>query len=86
MITSGVRKIDGVSYFFCEAVAIPEAKIIIYKVINGKSVFADGNRAPLRADSGRRSYFCLASNAFGPSVGKTVEIEGMLSNNLQIDL
>ena len=76
VVTSGVQKLDGVSYFHCEAVATPQASITVYKVVDGKSVVTPSNRVALGADTGTRSYYCLANNVFGPSVGKAVAIEG----------
>jgi len=77
VIMSRLVKINHTSLFVCNATGLPTPRVTIHKVIGGVKHVINSHQVPISADSGQRSYYCVAQNEFGSSFGKTVKIYGM---------
>ena len=77
VIASALIKVNQTSLFVCNATGLPTPRVSIYKLIGETKYVINSNQTQIGADSGQRSYFCVAENEFGSSFGETVHIEGM---------
>ncbi|KAM7449581.1 Semaphorin-5A [Porites harrisoni] len=75
VIASALIKVNQTSLFVCNATGLPTPRVSIYKLIGETKYVINSHQTQIGADSGQRSYFCVAENEFGSSFGETVHIE-----------
>ena len=76
-ISSRLVKVNYTTYFTCRAVGVPKPRVAIYRVTGSDKKLINADKVRVGDDKGDRSYYCVAQNGFGPSIGKTLTIIGL---------
>ena len=76
-ISSRLVKVNYTTYFTCRAIGVPKPRIAICRVTGSNKKLINADKVRVGDDKGDRSYYCVAQNGFGPSIGKTLTIIGL---------